>query len=224
MFQHSRIQSFGSAIDGGRQSRRAGAHHHQVVNRSLQRLPDPDRVRQLPVRGIAQQQQRPERNHRRIGFRHSELLEQLVHIRVGLQIDPRKQNPILRQEIAHPERVRRVSRADHAQPRVVGRLAQQLPPRDERLQDDIAGRRALVQDAPQRIPGNLVYLGIAPGNCVDDGRQARHVRDIARELARVMDHDRLWLVARVIDNLHLPRFHDEEAEVWSPTEKSFCPS
>ena len=75
VFEHGRPQPFGGAINRRRQPRRTGAHHHQVVDHCIQRLPDADGVGELPVGGIAQQQHRPARDHRRIGLRHSELLE-----------------------------------------------------------------------------------------------------------------------------------------------------
>ena len=77
---------------------------------------------------------------------------------------------VLGQEIADAERVPRVARADHAQSREVRRLAQQLPPGDERLQDDVAERRALVEDSAQVVGRDLVGLAIALGDGGDDRR------------------------------------------------------
>ena len=73
--------------------------------------------------------------------------------------------------------------------------------------------RALVQDAPQGVARDLVHLAIAARDGADDGREAGHMRDIAGELARAMDRDRLRLVARIIHDLDLARLHDEEVHV-----------
>ena len=73
--------------------------------------------------------------------RHAELFEQLVHLRVGLQIQPGERHAVLGQEIADPKGVLRVARADHAQAGEVLRLAQELPAGDERLEDNVADVR-----------------------------------------------------------------------------------
>src|SRR5208283_355434 len=49
-----------------------------------------------------------------VGLGDPELLEQLIHLRIGLQVQPGEPDPVPGQEIADPERVVRVTRADHA--------------------------------------------------------------------------------------------------------------
>ena len=93
----------------------------------------------------------PAGDHGRVGLGDAELPEQAVHLRVGLEVEPGEQHAVLRQEVADAEGVLRVARADHAQPGEVRRLPQELPPGDERLEDDVAERRALVQDLPQVV-------------------------------------------------------------------------
>ena len=56
---------------------------------------DADSVGELPVGGIAQQQHPGAGDDGRIGLRHAELLEHLVHIRIGLDIHPSKEDAIL---------------------------------------------------------------------------------------------------------------------------------
>ena len=82
--------------------------------------------------------------------RHAELFEQLVHLRIGLQIEPGEQHAVLGQEVADAEGVLGVARADHAQAGEVPRLAQKLAAGDERLQDDVAQVRVMVEELPQR--------------------------------------------------------------------------
>ena len=189
LLQHHGPQPFGRPVDRGRQTRRAGAHHDQVVHRLLQRLADADRVGQLPVRRVAQHQPVSAGDHRRVRLGHAELLEQPVHLRVGLHVHPGEQHAVLGQEVADPKGVRGVARADHPQAGEVGRLAQELPPGDERLKNDVAQVRALVQDAPQRLARNLNHLAVAPGDGADDRRGAGQVGDVAGELALAMDGD-----------------------------------
>ena len=60
---------------------------------------------------------------------------------------------------------------------------------------------------------DFVHLTIGARYAADNGREPGQMRDVAGELARMMDRDRLRLVARVVYNLDLPRFHDEEINV-----------
>jgi hypothetical protein len=69
----------------------AGPPNHQVVNQILQRLPDPDRVGEFPVGGIAQKQHRATGDGWHIGLGYPELLDQTVHIRIGFQVHPREE-------------------------------------------------------------------------------------------------------------------------------------
>ena len=46
------------------------------------------------VRGIAQQQHVPARNDRCVGLGDAELLEQLIHLRIGLQVQPGEPDPV----------------------------------------------------------------------------------------------------------------------------------
>ena len=113
----------------------------------------------------------------------AELLEQLVDLRVGLEVEPGEQHAVLGQEVADAEGVARVARADHAQARERARLAQQLPAGDEGLQDDVAEIRALVEHLPSERAGDGVDLAVAGRTARDDRRGAGQVRDVAGELA-----------------------------------------
>ena len=170
-------------------------------------------VGQLPVRGVAQQQPLTAGDHRRIGLGHPELFEQQIDLRVGLHVHPGEEHAVLGQEVADPEGIGGVARADHPQADEVGRLMQKLPPGDERLENDVADVRALVQDLSQSLPRNLVHLAIATGDGANHPRIAGQVRDVAGELALPMDRDCLRFVAGVIDDLDLARLDDEEVEV-----------
>ncbi len=152
-------------------------------------------------------------DHGRVRLGHAELLEQLVHLRVGLQVHPGEQHPVLGQEVAHPEGVRGVARADDAQPGEAGRLAQELAAGDERLEDDVAQVRALVQHAPQALAGDLDDLAPAPRDGADERRGARQVGDFAGKFARAVNGDPPRLVARRVDDLDLARLDDEEPRV-----------
>ena len=118
----------------------------------------------------------PPRDDRRIGFRHAELFEQLVHLRVGLEIQPLERHAVFRQEIADAKGILRVARADHAQAGEVFRLVQELPARDERLEDEVADFRVMIDELPQRVGRQLVDFAIAAGDAVtSDGVPVRCV-------------------------------------------------
>ena len=63
------------------------------------------------------------------------------------------------------------------------------------------------------IAGDLVDLAVAAGDGGDDRRRAGQVRDVAGELARAVDGDRLRLVAGLVEDLDLAGANDEEFEV-----------
>ncbi|MGH8585912.1 MAG: hypothetical protein ACREWE_06945 [Gammaproteobacteria bacterium] len=79
------------------------------------------------------------------------MLEELVHLRVHLQVQPDKRHPVLRQEVADPEGVSPVPVPDHAHACEGSRPVQEPPSGDERLKDDIAQVGMVVQDLPQGV-------------------------------------------------------------------------
>ena len=93
------------------------------------------------------------------------------------------------------------------------RLAQELPPGDERLQDDVAQVRMVVQELPQGVGRYLVDFAIAAGDGADDRRAAGQLRHVAGELAGPVDRDGLRLLAGFVHDLDLARLDDEELEV-----------
>ena len=112
-------------------------------------------------------------DHGRIGLRHTELFEQPVHLRVRLHVHPGEEHAVLGQEVADSEGIGGVAGPDHPQAGEVWRLMQKLPPGDERLENDVAEGRALVQDLSQSLPRNLVHLAIAPGDGADHRSDCR---------------------------------------------------
>ena len=152
-------------------------------------------------------------NHRRVRLGHPELLQHPIDLRIGLHVHPGEQNAVLGQEVADPKSVRRVARADHPQSREGGRLLQKLPAGDERLKNDVAQIRALVQEAAQGVTRNFNHLTGASGDSADHSRGAGQVGDFAGELALAMDDELFWLVARQVENCDLTRLHDEELHV-----------
>ena len=152
-------------------------------------------------------------DHGRVGFGHPEMLEELTDLRVGLQVQPGERHPVLGQEVADPEGVLRIARADDAQAGEIPRLAQQLPPGDERLQDDVAQVRMIVQEMPQGVGRDLVDFGIAPSDGPDDRRAAGQLRHVACELPGPEDRDGPRLFAGLVHDLDLAGLDDEETEV-----------
>jgi hypothetical protein len=148
-------------VDRRGQARGSAPDDGQVVHLLRQRLAQADRLRQLPVRGIAEEELAPEGDDRSLGRRQPEALQELVHLGVDLQVQPRERHPVGGQEVPDPKRVHGVPRADHAQAGEAARFAKELPAGDERLQDDVGQVRALVQDLAQGVGGDFVDLAIA---------------------------------------------------------------
>ncbi len=136
LLQHHRAEPLRGGIDRAGQPGWPGPHHDQIMDGLLQRLTDAERHCELVVRGVAQKQLAAPGDHGCFRFAHPEPLEQVVHLGVGLQIQPRERDSVLGQKLADPQRIPRIAGADNAQPREVRRLAQELPSGDERLQDD----------------------------------------------------------------------------------------
>ena len=90
---------------------------------------------------------------------------------------------------------------------------QELPPGDERLQDDVAQVGVVVQELPQGVGRDLVDLAIAPGDGADDRRAAGQLRDVAGELPGAVDRDGLRRLAGLVHDLDLAGLDDEEVEV-----------
>src|SRR5207249_9457757 len=211
--QYECPQPFRRAIHRGREPGGTRSDHDQVVQRLLHRPADADPVRQFAVRRVAQEQHAAAGDHRRIGLADAETLEQKVHVRIRLHVRPGEQHAVFGQEVTHAEGVGRVAGPDHPQAGEIRRRAQQLPPGDERLQDDVARGRALVQNLPQDIARHLVYFGVAAGDRADHRRIAGQMRHVAGELALAVDRDGLRVVAGIIDDFHLAGLDDEEFEV-----------
>ena len=95
----------------------------------------------------------------------------------------------------------------------LARLAQELPAGDERLQDDVAQVRVVVQELPQGVGRHLVDFAIAPGDGADDRRAAGQLRHVAGELPGPVDRDGLRRLAGFVHDLDLARLDDEELEV-----------
>ena len=81
----------------------------------FQRAAQSQRLRQLGVRGIAQQQLAAPGDHGCVGLSETELREDLLHLRIGLQVEPGEQHPILGEEIADAKSVLGVARTNHPQ-------------------------------------------------------------------------------------------------------------
>jgi hypothetical protein len=122
-------------------------------------------------------------------------------------------NPVGGQEIPDTERVQRVPGADHAQAGEASRFAQELPPGDERLQDDVAQVRALVQHLAQSVGGDLVDLAIASRNGADQRLLAGQVVHVAGELPLTVEGDPPRSVPRLVQDLDASGLHDEELEI-----------
>ena len=84
------------------------------------------------------------------------------------------------------------------------RLAQELTAGDERLQDDVAEIRALVEDLLEERAGDGVDLAVAARHGGEDRRGAGQVRHVAGELAAAVDGDGLRRLTGLVEDLDLP--------------------
>ena len=96
------------------------------------------------------------------------MFEQLADLRVGFHVHPGEQRAVLGQEVPDTEGIGGVAGADQPEADEVRRLAQELPPGDECLQDDVTHDRTLVERGSQRIPRDLDHLAIAFGHGADE--------------------------------------------------------
>ena len=165
----------------------------------------------------------PASDHWRVGLGDPELLEQLIHLRIGLQVQPGEPDPVPCQEIADPERVVRVTRADHTQTGEASRFAQKLLPRDERLEDEVAQVWAPVQDFAEGIGRHRVNFTIGQGDGSDDRRTARELPSFAGEFAGLVNDDDLRRIPGLIADLDLTRLDDEELGVAIAASKERLP-
>ena len=140
---------------------------------------DADGVGQFAVRGVAQQQFPTAGDDRGVRLRNPELLQQPIYGGVGLHVQPGEQHAVFGQEVADAEGIGGVTGADHPQAGELRRLAQDLPPGNERLEEEVAQGRALVQDPLQGDRGELIYLCVTSGDGAVHRRGAHQERDFA---------------------------------------------
>ena len=211
--QHHRVQALRGAVNRRGEARWPRADHDKIVHDRLQRPAESQCLRELPVRGVTQEQLVAPGDHGRVGFAHPETLEELSHLRFSLGVQPGERNPVLGQKVAHAKRVLRIPRADDAQAHELCRLPQDLPPGDERLEDDVAQARMIIQEMSQSVRGYLVDYGIATSDGLDDRWAAGQLRHVACELTGPEDHDSPWRLTGFVHDLDRARLDDEETEV-----------
>ena len=137
------LQPLGGAVDRRGQPRRPGPDHDQVVDLCSSGRRRPRASASSRFEGLRRSSLCPQATTGVSASVSPNCLSSSLHLRVGLQVQPGERHPVLGQEVADPEGVLRVARADHAQAREVPRLAQELPPGDERLQDEVAQVRVI---------------------------------------------------------------------------------
>ena len=76
-------------------------------------MADSDAFGQLAVRGVTEKHHAAAGDDRRVSLGHVELLEHLVHFRIGFQVHPGEQHAVLGQEVTYAKGVGRVTRPDY---------------------------------------------------------------------------------------------------------------
>ena len=122
---------------------------------------------------------------------------------------------VLVEELADDRQVRVAEAPEDAHADEPGPL-QHDPARLERLEQLVAEVGDLLDDPAQLGLADAVGPGLAPGVGRDDGGAVGQQRDVAGELARAVDDDRLRLVGRFVHDRDLARLDDVEGQAALP--------
>jgi hypothetical protein len=117
---------------------------------------------------------------------------------------------VAREELPEAEGVAGGAGADDAEALEAARH-ERLAPGDERAEDHLAERRLGRDDAADLGGGDVEHVGLAPRDGAHDGAPPAQDVDVARELARAVEGHPPRRAARVVEDLHGAREHDEEA-------------
>jgi hypothetical protein len=210
------------AVDRRGEPTRAAADDREVVDVVVERLADPERSGELGVRRILEDQLAAPGDDRRLVGLHAETVEQVRHVRILLEVEERVEDAVAREEVADAERIVPVPRADHARAGESLGVAQELPPRDEGLEDHVSDRWALIDDLPQRLRVDREHVAVGLRHGARDRRPADGLAQLAGEVPRPVDDDGARLFAELVADLDLPFPDDKERDSISRGEDPFA--
>src|ERR1700686_1719794 len=111
--QHEHIESFRRTIDGRGQARWPRTDDHHVTHtRLVDRLVQTETVRDLLIGRVPKDDVATADHYRHILDRHAKPIEQLLDVRITIEVDERVWMPVARQEFFDAERTGRVQRTD----------------------------------------------------------------------------------------------------------------
>src|ERR1700732_2734005 len=111
--QHEDIEPFRRTIDSRGQARWSRTDDHHVTHtRLVDRLVQTETVRDLLIGRVPEDDVSTADHHRHILRRHTKPIEQLLDVRITIDVDKGVWMPVTRQEFFDADRTRRVQRAD----------------------------------------------------------------------------------------------------------------
>ena len=201
--EQDRLQALGGGVDGGRETGRAGADDQQVaVAGAVRERPQADHSAELGCCRIAQHLLATPDHDRCLVRRHPELAQQRLGLGVLLEVDPRVRYAVARGELAQASRVRRIARADDAQP---GALAnQQRAPQKAGPDQQVAERRIVVDELAQLVERDREDLARLAHPRGRERRLSGEQVELAEETPRPVDPDHPLLVVDLLDHRDQP--------------------
>ena len=210
------VEALGGCVHGGREAGGPGAHDDEIVDLGgIDRRVEAGAVRELGERGVRTILAFAP-DHDRCGRGgHVELAEQRLGAFVGLEVEEFERDTVPTREFAEAVRVGRKARADNLD--AFEALAEkQRPPREERLEDDVAELGILVDRLPERGGTQLQDLAV-PGDARrhEGDASGEHV-DVAGELLGLVHRHGMGDAARMLDDLDRAVEHNVEGEAAVP--------
>jgi len=188
--QHQHVESFGGGIDGGGQTGEPCPDYHQIVHLVLIDIGEPELLGNLQIGGLPQQEPSAHDQGGQVLRPHSKPLQQLLHARVGLNVEVGVRAAVPREELADPQRVRRVTRA-HQDPVTLSVRDEECASLQERAQQELAQPGIGLHQREQRLPPKGEHLAILSSAGLHDRGMAEDQIDVSGELAGTLDGDRL---------------------------------
>ena len=182
-------QPLGGAVDGRRQAGRPGPDDHQVERLGADLTLQAEALGQPGDRGARRTRAPVAGDERQLIRRDPQRFHGGLAVRL-VGVDPGVRHLVLVEELADDRQVRIAEMPEDAHADEPGPL-QHDPPRLERLEQLVAEVGDLLDHPAQLALADAVGPALSLGVGRDDGRAVGQQRDVARELARAVDDDRL---------------------------------
>ncbi len=207
--QHQDVEPLRGAVDGGGQPRGAGADDHQVAEPALvDLLVEAEAVGDLVVRRVPEHELAAADQDGDVPLRDVEVVEQLLHPLVVVEIDVRVGMAVAGEELPRPQR--RGAEVRSQEHHVADPVRDQLQPaEDERPHEDVAELGVGLHEREQALAVELDHLArLGRARPHERAAAGEHV-DLAGELAGLMGGDERLGAAGRADDLE-PSLDDHE--------------